>query len=195
VDPVLRRLIERMPPPANPTGRKVEWKQFEDGLDLKYPASFKDFIGVYGATIWFDDFTPFYPEVTTTKDVKSFLRSVHAKLKLVADAPVYDEEFQSLELPPLYPDKGGLFPFMADYSSYEYYWKTGNKDPEKWPIVCWKCGVLVVLEKTSIAKMFLDFLERKPRMVKLWGDIKEFPPERIQLDRWVPPPAPKQRKR
>lgn len=43
-------------------------------------------------------------------------------------------------------------------------------------------GPVTVLHGMGIADMLLGFFERMPQMVKLWGDIRDFAPERIRID-------------
>jgi hypothetical protein len=194
MDPALKRLMKKMRPPPDPTGRNVDWERSERGIGLTYPTSFKDFIGVYGASIWFDNLTLFYPERKSYKSVKTFLGAVKARLQLLVKYTILDEEYNEVVMP-LYPEEGGLFPFLADYNGYEFFWQTTGKNPDKWPVVCWKMGPIVLLGRMSIAKMILDFLERKPRMVGVWGDIRLYEPERIRVDRWIPPKPSKRRRR
>jgi hypothetical protein len=194
MDSTLKRLMTKMPPPPDPTGRNVDWERSEAEIGLTYPASFKEFIGVYGASIWFDNLTPLYPELTSYKDAKTFLAAVKAKLQLLVKYKILDEKYHEVAMP-LYPEEGGLFPFLADYNGWEYFWQTTGKNPDKWPVVCWKMGPIVLLGRITIAKMILDFLERKPRMIAVWGDIRDYEPERIRLDRWIPPKPSKRSRR
>jgi hypothetical protein len=82
---------------------------------------------------------------------------------------------------PLYPTENGLFPFMIDYGGNLFCWQTDRNSPDKWPIVFWNMGPITVMEKMTIAKMILGWLQRKPQMVKVWGDIDEYEPDRIRL--------------
>jgi len=179
VDNDLQRLIAKMPPPARPRFRDVDWGRLEAAVGLTYPVSFKEFIGVYGGCVWCDAFSPFYSQARTTADAKDFLNSVKEKL-IALQSNMYDGDSNKIEIP-LYPTTGGLFPFMIDYSSSLYCWRTDRKDPDKWPIVCWFTGTVLVLEKMTISKMLLEWLDRKPRMIDVWGDVNDLPPERRQL--------------
>ena len=44
-------------------------------------------------------------------------------------------------------------------------------------------GQLIVMDKITLSQMFLEWLERKPRMVDLWGDFREVPTDRTPLTR------------
>jgi hypothetical protein len=176
VDDALRRLIELLPPPENPTGREVDWKRYEDGLGIRYPRYFKEFIAVYGASIWFDNYSLFYPEATTTKDVPSFREEIQEKLDLLVRYGMTDENFQSITMP-LYPERGGLFPFMIDYDGTYYFWRTEPDDPDSWPLLRWEVDMLRVLKYSTLAEMFLEDIEIYRKM----------DPDRVCVDRWVPP--------
>jgi hypothetical protein len=185
MDSALKSLVKKIPPPPDPRFRDVDWASLESAVGLSYPPSFKEFIGVYGGSVWFDNICPFYTEAKTDKEVKDFLRSVRENLKTL-EGNLYDEHFTKVEMP-LYPEEGGLFPFMVDYSSNLFCWETERKDPDKWPVVCWLRGPVVVLENTTIARMILDFLERKPHTIKIWGDINLYEPERKGLTETTEP--------
>jgi hypothetical protein len=179
MDDYLQRLMQRIPPPTNVPDRDVDWSRLEAAVNLTYPVSFKDFIGVYGRCVWFDHICPLFTTARSDADLKQFRQSVDAKLKPVK-ANTRDKRFKKIDVS-VYPSQGGLFPFMVDYSSSLYCWQTDQSNPNAWSIVCWFTGQLVVLENTTIPKMILDWLERNPVMVNLWGDYTELPPDRIRI--------------
>ncbi len=192
MDPALKRLMKQLPPPSDPTGRDVNWEASEKAIGLIYPTSFKEFIGVYGGSIWFDNLTLLYPQRNPFPDVSDFLKVVEKKIGLLVEYGILDEHYNRVSVP-LYPDKGGLFPFLADYNGYEFFWQSKEKNSDKWRVFCWKMGPLVSLGTMTIAKMIVEFLERKPRMIDVWGDVNLYEPERIRVDRWVPPKPTKRR--
>lgn len=179
MDPALKRLIKKMPPPEKVPNKDVDWSLLENGLGLKYPDAFKEFVGVYGSSVWCDHFSPFYDLGESEKGVKAFVKAVKGKLKPLS-GNMFDEKHKAVVLP-LFPDGAGLFPFMIDYSSSLYSWNTENKDPNKWPIVCWLTGQIVILEEMSISKLLLEWLEAKPALAKILGDASELPSERLKL--------------
>jgi hypothetical protein len=93
---------------------------------------------------------------------------------------MYDDKFDRMKLP-LYPDVGGLFPFMIDYSGSLYCWRTERNDPSEWPVICWFTGQIAALGKMSIAAVLLGWLERRPKIAMLLGDVGELPEERLKL--------------
>jgi hypothetical protein len=170
MEAALDRLVRLVPPAEKPPGAKTEWAQLEAAIGLKYPDSFKEFAGVYGLTVWFDNFSPFFGEAKTAADAKKFLRSVQKRLGFLK-GNMYDESFRPTPIP-LYPAAGGLFPFGMDYSGNQYLWLTERADPDRWPIVVWQMGQLAILEKMTVAKMLLGFYERRKPMRDLWGDAR-----------------------
>jgi hypothetical protein len=49
-------------------------------------------------------------------------------------------------------------------------------------VYCWMTGPITVLPNTTISGMLLGFLKRSPRMVRVWGDVRDYEPERIRID-------------
>ena len=168
-----------MPPPAEPRLSNVDWDRLEALVGIAYPVSFRDFVHTYGASVWFDNVSPLYCEAQSDKEAREFLKSVERNLSPLK-GNMYDERFNVLQLP-LYPDEGGLFPFMVDYSSNLFCWQTAPASPETWPVVFWNRGPITIMENMTIAKMILHWLQQKPQMVEVWGNIDEYEPERIRL--------------
>lgn len=184
MEAALKNLIEILPPPENPTGLDVDWAKFERVLGFQYPTTFKDFVAIYGASLFLNNYSHFYPAGCTVNDVETFFETVSSKFSLLVDYDLYDNDLYDNDYKPLkvkmYPEMGGLFPFMCDYSSYEYFWQTGNTDSNKWPIVCWQTGVLTGLEFASLAELLLDDIDH-------W---KKEEPERLCVERWSGPTQP-----
>ena len=119
-------------------------------------------------------------EAKSDVEVKTFLGFVKKRLKWLEDN-TYDEQFHKIEVPPLYPEQGGLFPFLMDDDGHLFCWRTEQKDSNKWPVLCWLQGPLIAMGEITIAKMILDFLDRKPHMFRIWGDINLYEPERVGI--------------
>jgi len=179
MDSALKRLLKKMPPPRRLRDSDVDWHRLEATVGLGYPSSFKEFIGAYGACRWFDHASPYYSTAKTDAEAKKFVRRVMEVLKPLMNR-MRDENGDEVRMA-LYPEEGGLLPFMVDYGGSVYCWKTDRTKLADWPIVCWLMGPVIMLEKTTIAQMMLEWLERKPRMVDLWGDPNDLPPDRLQL--------------
>lgn len=158
MDEALRKLQKLLPPPKGQRQTKVNWTRLEKHVGLTYPDSFKEYVGVYGSARWFDKFLPFYDTAQTTKEVQAFLKSVWGKLSYLV-GNIYDANFTPLEVP-LYPEVGGLFPFMADIDGPLYCWLTKNKDPNCWPIYCWNTGPFIVFRNMTVSGVLLRFLQR-----------------------------------
>ena len=56
----LQKLVKRLPPPEAPRHSEVDWPLLERHVGLRYPDSFKEFVGVYGSCHWFDKLLPYY---------------------------------------------------------------------------------------------------------------------------------------
>jgi hypothetical protein len=54
-----------------------------------------------------------------------------------------------------------------------------ERDPDRWPVVCWLKGPVRVLERMTITKMILGWLERRPCMRTVWGDVNDLDPARM----------------
>ncbi len=168
-----------MPPLKEQRHTKVNWERLEKHVGLTYPDSFKGFVSVYGSSHWFEMLLPFYSTARTVRLVQEYVKSVGEKLRWLA-GNTYDAKRNKLDLP-LYPEEGGMFPFIEDIDGPMYCWLTEAKDPNRWPVYCWMRGPITVLPDATISGMFLGFLERSPRMVQLWGDVQDYEPERIRI--------------
>lgn len=180
MDTSLKKLIELMPPPKKARGKKTDWERLESALGLTYPKAFKEYVAVYGGSVWFDNLSPYYSEAKSTREIKVFIRHLQKRLKDL-NGNMYDNNWQEVDLP-LWPNVGGLFPFMIDYSGCQYLWATKSGDPEKWPVVLWQTGAIINLGRITLAQMILGWLQRTPRMRKVWGDINDFEPSRIRVE-------------
>lgn len=184
MDAALAKLAERMPPPAKPKEAVVDWLLVETELGFSYPSAFKEFIATYGGCTWFDHARLIYSTAQSSEAVNEFIASMEEKVSpLRGNTFVYDKKKgrrEQVDLP-LFPDKGGLFPFMNDFSGSFYCWLTKGRNSEKWPVVCCFSSQVLIIEDLSVPQMFLEWLNREPRMVDLWGDVNDLPPERIQL--------------
>jgi hypothetical protein len=180
MDRSLRKLMKVVSPLKGQRHTKVNWGRLEECVGLTYPQSFKDFVSVYGSSHWFDKLLPFYSTARTVRLVREYENSVRAKLKWL-DGHMRDAKFNKLDLP-LYPEEGGLFPFMADIDGPLYCWLTESKNPSSWPVYCWMEGPITVLPDITISGMLLGFLERSPQMIQVWGDVRDLDPKRIRID-------------
>ena len=169
-----------MPPPKNPG--EINWARVEKGIRLNLPPSFKDFLDVYAGCRWFDHAVPYFSRGESDEKVANFVDEVGEILAPFQDFTymVVNDEAEPVEFS-LYPEKGGLFPFMQDYSGSIYAWRTSGV-PERWPVVCYLGGPVRIVEDISITQMMLGFMDRSPRMVDLWGDINDLPEDRKRID-------------
>ena len=122
MDQALRKLVLRLPPPAPLPGTDVDWERLEHLIGLNYPESFKEFVQTYGDCVWFDNAAPLYSRARSDVEAKEFLRQVSRNLAPLR-GNMYDDDFSKISMP-LYPEIGGLFPFMVDYGSNLFCWHT-----------------------------------------------------------------------
>jgi hypothetical protein len=176
----LTKLMKLMPPIRNQRHTSVNWEMLEGQVGLTYPKTFKEFVSVYGSSVWFDKLAPLYSVAANPRAIKRFHKSVSTKLERLK-GHTYDDDFNNAELPH-YPEKGGLFPFMQDSDGPLYLWRTELKNPDEWPIYLWEMGPYFVLEKAAIADVMLHFLGKSPLLKAILGDTGEMEPHRIRID-------------
>lgn len=183
MDSALRSLMEVMPPPRNPRLTNVRWAALEDRVGLPFPESFQEYVAAYGGAVWFDNWSPLYTTARNGKEIDDYLGTVSEYTSQMKGHMVkwgkYSEE---IELP-MYPETGGLLPFMIDYSGGMCSWKTTGLNPDRWPVVCWIDQQIAEIRGITIAGMFLEFLNRSKRMRKVWGDVNSLEPHRMRVDR------------
>lgn len=180
----LETLIEFMPPPQHLHDHQINWHAVEEVLGLKYPTSFKEFISVYGASKWFDYFSPFYLTSNDEVQLGDFRKTAAYYLDYLKDNILTSQQkgdYIPQGFVP-FPEAGCYFPFMIDEGSNFYFWKTDMSSPEDWPIIIGPYGELNILENMSITEMFLSYLNREPPMFDIWGDINDVPPEEMTVE-------------
>jgi len=174
----LEKLTKLMPPLADAPDRDVNWDFVERSLGIVYPPDFKEFVGVYGGCTWCDHVSPIYCMGKSTEDIAEFQEFL-AKIFGFFDGNTYNGEGEEVEYP-LYPDEGGVIPFLASQSGGYYCWLPEGA-PATWPILAWVRGGTQVLGDINMTQMFLEWLERKPRMIEMWGEFF-LRPENFGLD-------------
>ena len=155
MDASLCRLVEALPPPYGLTDRDVKWGEVEREAGLSYPSHFKELIGVYGGSNWFDLYHLLYPDPSETTG--AYLEAVRGQVSILAKYGMTDKDFKPVKMP-LYPEAGGLFPFMASSDGDYYFWRTDSGDPDRWPMLRWEMDVLRTLTFPTLADLLLDTL-------------------------------------
>tara|TARA_R110002049_G_scaffold307408_1_gene507814 strand:+ start:1053 stop:1628 length:576 start_codon:yes stop_codon:yes gene_type:complete len=179
MDEQLTRLTQLMPPPSTLYYKNVDWEDIEKKIGIKYPTSFKEYIGVYGESVWFDTYSPFYPDSSADDAIEDFLKTTDYYLSFLRETICTEKRskpFKKEDYIP-FPEQGCFFPFMIDYNGSYYYWKTDSADPERWPIIVGPYGHYTIIENTSISKMFTSFIEGCNPMNSFWGDFENLPLE------------------
>ena len=175
----LQELVERFPPPKKPRSTPVNWERVENHLGMSYPVSFKEFIDVYGGSVWFDNVSPIISQCKNEKQAAEFVEIIKGKIEQV-NGDTYDENFNEIDVQ-FYPTSNGLFPFLIDYSGNMYLWARESDDPEEWPIILSHAGWMKTLGVMSIPEMILSWLKGEPSMKKVWGNVEEMPLDRLQI--------------
>ena len=147
MDPALVRLRDVLSPPDGLTDRDVNWAEVEAELAMMFPTSFKEYVGLYGGCNWFDLYFMLYPDPHEPKG--RYVEHVRALLNDVAAAGITDDGCT------LYPEPGGLFPFITSSDGDYYFWRTEGQDPQRWPIVVWQMPGLFTLASQTIAELWL----------------------------------------
>ena len=177
----LEELTKLMPPPPKGPYSDVDFPEVERQLGIEYPPDFKEFISVYGASIWCDHVSLRFPRSHKPEDVEEFKVDMSQAFSWF-EGNTYDAQFNPIVFPK-YPEKDGLFLFAEDFSGDYYCWITKG-EPARWPILCWFRGGTAVVDDLNMTQMFLGWLQRTPKMVDLWGNLDTIPKERISLRYW-----------
>lgn len=152
----LEKLFKIAPPPKVRlgAGSPQQWEDLEQKFDLKFPNDFKEFVAAYGAGRFVDFFGVANPFYTSDGDI-SFQEFVHLRTRDMAAAKdSYPETAISL---PVYPQKGGLFPWGYTDNGETICWLTqGNASA--WPIVSLEVGYLKNYEKFELT--MVEFIQK-----------------------------------
>lgn len=176
MDQSLLQLKNAMPPLKSTRSTNLSWNRLESRVGLTYPASYKEFVSVYGGSIWCGNWCPFYDDAKSDKKLHEFMQSI-ADFMGYMRGNMHDwDDLTDIDLP-LYPEDGGLFPFLVDYNNSSFCWRTKYPDPNKWPVICWVDRRIAELRGITIAGMFLEWIQGKKRMTKVWGSVKDIEPE------------------
>lgn len=180
MEPALKRLMKRFPPPANPRSTPVNWTNIEQALDWTYPQHFKDYVDVYGGCVWFDDVRPIYMQGLTQENAGELPAFIESRCD-IDRGNTYDADGKPFS-PPFYPEDGGLMPWLLDYSGNMYYWDTGaSEDPEAWPVIQSHGGWMTPFPAMSLPTMILKWLEQDAVMTEIWGKLERWPEEQRRI--------------
>lgn len=164
----LEKLTKLMPPPADAPRRTVNWDAVEQSLGVVDPPDFKEFIGVYGGAVWCDRVNPNYCTGESAKEIDKHRRYLD-EIVGYFEENTYNEEWEEVRYPPYY-EEGGLLPFLESRGGAFYCWICDG-DPKNWMILCWIRGGTRLLSGLNVTQMFLEWLERKPRTIEMWGEF------------------------
>lgn len=128
------------PPPKlkNGAGSPAQWRQLEEEFALTFPDDYKELIATYGAGRFVNFFGIVNPFYTCTNDI-AFAEFIRLRTADMARAKAsYPKRAVSL---PVYPQKGGLFPWGYTDNGETICWLTEG-DKGRWPIICLEVGYL-----------------------------------------------------
>lgn len=175
----LDQLKACIPPPSNARGRNVDWNRLESKVGITYPQDFKDFIKTYGGSMWFDRLAPFCSTGETEERLDEYVQSLNRICGRLRDLYYEDEK---PAVPNLYPTENGLFPFIIGVDGYFCLWRTEGASDD-WPIVMWsRAGDAFEIGQMSMTQMLLEWVQRKPGMMRNLGDVDEFRKEDPDAD-------------
>lgn len=171
-DPALLELQKLIPPLQPVEEGEVNWQQLEESMGLQFPSSFKDFISVYGSSIWFDTYSLFFTLAHSSEEIEEYQTTLQEKLDDIRFDMFDGETREELEYG-ISPTGPGLLPFMIDYNGCTYLWLMSGDDPDQWPVLSWEMGPTYQIGPLSLAEMFLGWLKREEPMLSIWGNSSE----------------------
>ena len=174
----LDELVGHYPPPTQPKDNEVDWNAYERRMGFMPPKYFRDFIGVYGDSTWFDTLRIVYTPAQSEEQLDQYVDLLKLKSSQMEGNIYSAKPFEQIT-PRLFPEEKGLLAIAIDFSSSIYCWDTKDKDPETWPIVYWQTGALHVFENATIDGLILDWINRKSRMVELFCDFNDVDPQML----------------
>lgn len=142
----LDRLARLMPPPAVEVA-VPPWELSRSEIGFDFPEDYRQFADLYGA----GEITPSEEGAQLSVRVphrevcrpgapggfKGFLEIHDTQVRPAFVFEGADEEYWGGTVYPLYPDEGGLLSWGASDDGDVLFWKTGDPDPNRWPVVMW----------------------------------------------------------
>jgi hypothetical protein len=144
------------PPPKikNGVGTSNQWRQLEQEFGIPFPGDFKELVATYGAGRFAGFFGVVNPFYTLAGDV-TFKEFVHLRTRDMAEAKLsYPKTAVSL---PVYPEKGGLFPWGYTDNGETMCWLTEGEN-NRWSIICLEVGYLNTYDRFELST--IDFIEQ-----------------------------------
>lgn len=179
MDSALEELLLVMPPLEDTRGTNIDWKQLEERVRLPYPTHFKEFVAAYGNAVWCGSWHLFY---NSRGELEQFMETMEEVVSSEKEKELYKWGGARLPMPAMYPEKGGLLPFLIDFDNHCLYsWRTKHINPDHWPVVCHVNDQVAELRGITIAGMFLEWLHRTDRMRRIWGDVRDVEEEELRL--------------
>lgn len=158
-----KRLLELLPPPANPLGFKRTWQTVESELGLALPADYKQFIDTYGSgcimpsgsecgsiIIW---------NLRDVADVSTWIATATRR---------YNDDRQSGNDHPFqgYPEPEGLLGWGTTPDGDFFNWRTTG-EPDAWDCVFYHFSnaKMILLEGQGFVDVLVDLLEHNSALM------------------------------
>ncbi len=152
----LEKLWQIAPPPKKPkgVGSLAGWLHLEAQLGFELPAHYKEFIASYGNGRFAEYFGVVNPFHTAANDINfsTFVQRRTNGVRLAQSS--YPDYAVAL---PVYPNKGGLFPWGYTDNGDTMFWLTEG-DNSAWPIICVEIGYTNNLDRFELT--IPDFIEQ-----------------------------------
>lgn len=117
------------PPEKDGSNEPNNWQEVERKLGLELPEQYKQIIDIYGDYYWFD-FLYFLNPFSLNPNLNLFAQIQEVK-KYLTEAR---NQFPEIYLFSIYPEDGGLLPFIYTDNGDEGFWITKGQ-PNDWPIM------------------------------------------------------------
>jgi hypothetical protein len=163
-----RRLVPQPTQPLCPSGN---WGAVEDQIGFRFPADYKEFIGVYGTGslqsflhVWN------YLDFSGGKDPREVIRQITSEYEYDRAAG-YEIEFEA------YPTPGCLIPFVSTDDGNYLSWRTTG-DPEDWCVVAYDCasGRLIAAEGVNMVDCLLSLVRKRNPFGDAFCNVDSFDP-------------------
>ena len=126
----LDELMRVCVPPTSPTGSNTAWPQIEAALRAPLPSDYKEYIARYGR----GSIDEFLWVLSPSDDNENLSMVVQSEVRREAQREFRSAAGQQLPFA-IYPEPGGLLPWGFTDNGDVCYWRTGNVDPDRWPVV------------------------------------------------------------
>jgi hypothetical protein len=151
----LEALSKVLVPPESPveSGNVDAWPSLEKLLGFALPSDYKEFVNRYGSGS-ISDFLYVHNPFSKNRYGNLVQGASPILDAYKTSRPTFPKEYQF----PVYPDKGGVYPWGSTDNGDELHWVT-NGAPDKWPtLIVASRGASFELVKYSLSELLLQLL-------------------------------------